>query len=280
MEFKKVYMGFNDFYYYRLNDMFSSANKDNDAVSAQFLKEVKEKEIDLHKILYKKLVDDYEETEINSKKIKLLPMGLRNYNVPGYFIRKGERTKAGRYGSINAFKDMFLNEAHFGPLYYHSNVSFKQIFRRICDSYIEHYKKSLNEIWSEEDFYARLSDLKYLTVKYAINLETEEIFAIGFFGVLIKNSAGGKMLTDAELYVMPEFRNMGIAKKMVGLSFELAKSDGIENFDSITYRVPSYDALSFWQRIGASVTGLTHIEGSISDIIEVIDESCKKNRQI
>lgn len=173
---------------------------------------------------------------------------------------------------------MFLQEENWKPIYYHSRDYLKQIFRRICDSYIEHYKKSLNEVWSEEDFYARLTDLEYLSVKYAKDLETGEIFAVAFFGTLVKNSVGGKALTDAELYVMPEFRNMGIAKRMVGLTFELAKRDNIENFDSITYRVQSYDALSFWQRIGASVTGLTHIEGNISDIIEIIDKRCKKNR--
>lgn len=111
-------------------------------------------------------------------------------------------------------------------------------------------------------------------------MDTGEVFAIGFFGALVKNGAGGKALTDAELYVMPEFRKMGIAKRMVGLTFELAKNDGIDNFDSVTYRVQSCDALSFWQKIGASVTGLTHIEGSISEIIENIDNSNNKNRSI
>ncbi len=278
MEFKEIYTDFNGFYYYRLNDIVSSANKNGNSRYIEFLKKINDKNIDLNKILYKKLVDDYEETEINSKKLGLLPMGIRNSNVPKYFIKKEERKIAGKYGNLNVFKDMFLQEANWKPIYYHSGDSLKQIFRRICDSYIDHYKKSLNEVWSEEDFYARLTDLEYLSVKYAKDLETGEIFAVGFFGALVKNSAGGKSLTDAELYVMPEFRNMGIAKRMVGLTFELAKNDGIENFDSITYRVQSYDALSFWQRIGASVTGLTHIEGNISDIIEIIDKDCKKNR--
>lgn len=280
MEFKEVYTDFNEFYYYRLNDMVNSSSKENDCPAAKFFKEINEKGIDLHKVIYKKLVDDYEEVEINSKKVGLLPMGLKNHNVPEFFIRKEERKHAGRYGSIGVFIDMFLNEAHFGPLYYHARDSFKQVFGKICASYIDHYKETLNEVWSEKDFYARLADLSYLTVKYAKDLETGEIFAIGFFGSLVKNGAGGKMLTDAELYVMPEFRKMGIAKRMVGLSFELAKSDGIMDFDSITYRVPSCDALSFWQRIGASVTGLTHIEGNIPEIIEVIDESSKKNKHL
>lgn len=280
MEFKEVYTGFNDFYYYRLNDIINCASNDGNSRYVDFLREINEKEIDLDKILYKKLADDYEETEINFKKFKLLPMGLKNHNIPGFFVSKKGSTKAGKYGNLNTFRDMFLREADWNPIYYHSNDSLKQTFGKICNSYIEHYKNNLNEVWSEEDFYARISDLGYLSVKYAEDLETGEIFAIGFFGALIKNSAGGKALTDAELYVMPEFRNMGIAKRMVGLTFELAKKDGIENFDSITYRVQSCDALSFWQRVGASVTGLTHIEGNISDIIENIDKSCKKNRSL
>lgn len=116
-----------------------------------------------------------------------------------------------------------------------------------------------------------------MSIKYAEDLETGEVFAIGFFGTLVKNGAGGKSLTDAELYVMPEFRNKGIAKKIVGLTFELAKNVGIENFDSITYRVQTCDALAFWQKVGASVTGLTHIEGNIPEIIDVIDKSSRDN---
>lgn len=276
MEFKEVYTRFNDFYYSRLNDMVRYANSNSNY--ARFFQKINEKGIDLDKVLYEKLLDEYEETTIDSQKYGLLPLGLRNSNVPHIFIDQGERAMAGRYGNLNTFNALFLEKISFRPIYHHTTDSLKQTFRRLCDSYIEHYKESLNEIWSEADFYARLSDLKYLSVKYAVDLETGEVFAVGFFGTLIKSGAGGKTLTDAELYVMPEFRKMGIAKKMVGLTFELARDDGVENFDSITYRVQSCDALSFWQKIGALVTGLTHIEGSISDMIETIDKSCKSNR--
>lgn len=279
MGFKDVYTDFNDFYYYRLDGIVSEANNGYRSY-AEFLKKISEKDIDLDKVLYKRLVDDYEETDIDSKRIGLLPMGIININVPEYFIKKEERSIAGRYGNLIVFENMLLKEPNWEPLHYHTSDTLNQVFGRICASYIEHYGNSLNEVWSEENFYARLNDLEYLSVKYAKDLETGEVFAIGFFGALIKNGAGGKALTDAELYVMPEFRKMGIAKRMVGLIFELAKNDGIENFDSITYRVQSCDALSFWQKIGASVTGLTHIEGSISEIIENIDNSNKRNRSI
>ncbi len=275
MEFKEVYTNFNDFYYYRLNDMINASN----SRYIEFFNKIKEKNIDLTKVIYKRLVDDYEEIRTNSKQFGLLPMGIKNSSVPSYFIEGKEVKVSGKYGNLNVFKNMFLYETHWSSLYYHSKDQLKQVFKKVCDSYIDHYRKNLNEVWNEEDFYSRLLDLKYLSVKYAEDLETGEIFAIGFFGTLVKNSAGGKTLTDAELYVMPEFRNMGIAKRMVGLTFELAKNDGIENFDSITYRVQSCDALSFWQRIGASVTGLTHIEGNIPEIIEIIDSN-KKNKSL
>ncbi len=280
MKFIEVYTGFNAFYYKKIKCIIERANKAtkiND-VWADFLRKINEKEIDLDRVLYKKLVDDYEEIDVDGKKYGILPMGLKNDNVPEEFVAEKEKLESGNFGRLNTFIKMFLKKAEFGPLYYHSDATLRQTFRRVCGSYIEHYQNSLGETWSEEDFYARLSDLSYLSVKYAVDLETEEIFAIGFFGALTKKGAGGKALTDAELYVMPEFRGMGIARRMVGLTFELAKSDGIENFDSITYRVPSCDALSFWQKIGASVTGLTHIEGSISDIIETIDKSQKKGK--
>lgn len=281
MEFKEIYTDFNDFYYYRLNDMIKSAREDSNSLSAKLLNKLKEKEIDLSNVLYKKLVDDYEEVNIESQKIGLLPMGFINTNIPNYFIKK-DVFKAGRYGNGNTFDKMFLQKPNFIPIYYPEEISkpLKSSFKKVCSSYIEHYKKSLDEEWSEEEFYAMLSELKFLSVKYAIDLETKEIFAVGFFGAAIRNGAGGKSLTNAELYVMPEFRNMGIAKKMVGLTFELAKENNIENFDSITYRVQSCDALTFWQKVGASVSGLTHIEGNIPNMIETIDKSNKQNKRL
>lgn len=278
MEFKEVYTNFNDFYYYRLKDMINASH--SNSRYSEFLNKINEQNIDLTKVIYKRLVDDYEEIKINSKQFRLLPMGMKNRSIPSYFIEGQEADVAGKYGNLIVFRDMFLFEPRWGPFYYNSREKLEQVFQKVCASYIDHYKKNLNEVWSEEDFYLRLLDLKYLSVKYAKDLETGEILAIGFFGTLVKNGAGGKTLTDAELYVMPEFRNMGIAKRMVGLTFELAKNEGIENFDSITYRVQSYDALSFWQRIGASVTGLTHIEGNIPEIIEIIDNSNKKNKSL
>lgn len=154
----------------------------------------------------------------------------------------------------------------------------RENLEEICASYIEHYRNALNETWSEEDFYARLEQLKYLSVKYAMDVETGKLFAGGFFGALVKSGAGGKALTDAELYVIPQFRKLGIAKKLVQLSFELAHMHGIQNFDSVTYRVGNHNSLNFWNSLGATVSGLIHIEGNISDMIETLnkDKNLKK----
>ena len=60
---------------------------------------------------------------------------------------------------------------------------------------------------------------------------------------------------------------------MIALSFDLARSEGIENFDSITYRIQNQDSLSFLQGIGAKVSGLVHIEGNILEILEKLEKS-------
>ncbi len=121
-------------------------------------------------------------------------------------------------------------------------------------------------------FYQMVKELKFLSVKYAQDIETKEIFAIGFFGAYIRNGATGECLTNAELYVMPEFRRKGIAKKLVGLTFDRALEKNIYEFDSITYRLPNQDALSFWQSVGAEVSGLYHIEGNIEQMEQIISE--------
>ena len=227
--------------------------------------------MDFTTVIYKKLVDDYEEIKMGLKKYRLLPMGIINDNISNLFIDKTNVSAPGHF-HINQFRRILLDDSNFRLLYYPNDLKRPEenSFRRICDSYKEHYKENLEELWSNADFYKMISDLNYLSVKYAMDEETEEVFAVGFFGAYIRSGAGGKALTNAELYVMPEFRHHGIAKKMVGLTFELAKDAGIENFDSITYRVPNHDALAFWQGIGASVSGLFHIEGTISEMLDQI----------
>ncbi len=169
--------------------------------------------------IYKKLIDDTEEIIIDSKKYILLSMGLINRNIPQAFVK--ESAKGSNHYGLNFLIGIFKNEPLFQIFYYpdDSKAPLRENLEEICASYIEHYRNALNEAWSEEDFYARLEQLKYLSVKYAMDVENGKLFAVGFFGALVKSRAGGKALTDAELYVFPQFRKLGIAKKLVQLSF-------------------------------------------------------------
>lgn len=181
-----------------------------------------------------------------------------------------------------------FDKPYFAPLYYPDSLNRRDSvlnkidrfeiadnFHKIGSSYIEHYKNVLGEEWSYEDFCKRLEDLKYLTVKYARDNETGEIIAIDFFGANVCHGDGRDYLTNAELYVMPEFRGKGIARKLVYLSFELAKQDGILNFDSLTYRVQNNDPLAFWQSVGAETSGLYHIVGDVLNIQSNISQALK-----
>lgn len=273
MKFKDEYTEFNDYYEKRLENIYETANARPNGSEDVFIKYCEESGIDVHSALYKKLLDDYEEVSIGSRKYILLPMGFINSNIPYSFIDKDY--EGGTRIGLNNWRNIFFHEPVFKMFYYpnDSKVPRRDTLDLVRDSYIEHYETTLDEHWSEEDFYARLNQIKYLSVKYAMDKETKKIFAVGFFGALVKSGAGGEALTDGELYVMPEFRKLGIAKKMVALSFELARLNGIENFDSVTYRVQNQDSLAFWKSVGAEVNGLIHIEGNIPEMIEKINNT-------
>lgn len=273
MYFKEEYTEFNNYYKQHLKAIYQGANERPNGSEAEFIKYCEEAGIDLHSALYKKLIDDYEEVNIGSRSFILLPMGLINSNISPAFIDKDYN--GGTRIGVNFWRDIFLHNPKFKMFYYpnDSRVPVKDTLDQVRDSYIDHYATTLDEHWSEDDFYARLKQIKYLSVKYAMDKENKQIFAVGFFGALVKSGVGGEALTDAELYVMPEFRKLGIAKKMVALSFELARINGIENFDSVTYRVQGQDSLAFWNSVGAEVSGLIHIEGNISTIIEKINST-------
>lgn len=280
MNFKEESAELNNFYYSCLNNIIRRAQDDITGLDAKFLDTCKKNGVtDLSSIIYKKTVDDLEMVNNDFGKFTLLPMGLINSNIPTKFIDKNYAGAQGSY-RLNNFYEMFAKDPKYVPFYYpnDSDTPSKDTLSKLCSSYIKHYKESLGEEWSEEDFYNMFSSLKYLSVKYAKDEVTGEVFAVGFFGASIREGAGGKALTNAELYVMPEFRHMGIAKKMVGLTFEQAKNDGIENFDSITYRVTNNDSLAFWQGVGASVSGLIHIEGNIPEMVETISKKTSNQK--
>ena len=209
---------------------------------------------DVGDILYKQIFGDEELIQVNGKDYTLLPIG----NVRKGMYRYAETNEHIRVSSLNNSKIMSLTPITIP----------EASTDAIRESYIAHYKNVLGENWSNKDFDARLGSLQYCTYKYAKDEETGKIIVVGFFGALVATGAGGKYLTNAELYVLPQFRGKGIATELVKQSFDLALQDGITGFDSLTYRVPGFDSLKFWNNIGASTTELYHIAGDINEMVD------------
>lgn len=223
-------------------------------------------------IPYEVIVGEEEIIDLGGHSFVLLPVGnykktLKDLVIKGYKAQRGcgpsrlkERLKA-------KFEPIIIKDADF---------------RSICDSYINHYKNVLREEWSSGDFQKRVTELKYRTHKYARDSRTNKIIVVGFFGANIADGAGGQYLTNAELYVLPQFRGRGIAKELVRQSFDLAYSDGIRSFDSLTYRVTDHNPLKFWQSINAETTELIHIAGDIGEMLErlnVIEDTKDKDNK-
>lgn len=285
MEFRDEYAKFNEFYYKKLNNLFENAKSGTRFPATELVEELLKNQIDIDRpIVYKKLLDEEASLTIGSKKYILLPMGLINMKINLLFISDDylQSIKVVPYVTEKHFRRIFLEKPVFDIFYYPEFLDrpLDESFAKCCDAYIKYYRETLGENWSKEDFYKMLKELKYLSVKYAQDEDTGEIFIIGFFGASIRSGAGGKCLTNAELFVMPEFRHLGIAQNMVGLSLFQAKQNGVENFDSVTYRAQPIDALAFWEKVGASVSGLVHIEGSISVMLEVIDKNNKSSKTL
>lgn len=248
MKYTEEYANFNGFYYDCLDSIIKKASCSPDNHHAKFLKDCEKNNIDFEKVVHKKFIDNYQDIETSSGKYMLLPLYLINLNVPRYFIKENSKRVNGRY-RIATLRNMFFQKTDF-KIHHYSKQLDKGALSCICNSYIKYYKESLSEEWAEKEFYKMLSELEYLSMKYAIDNETNEIFVVGFFGAYVRSGAGGQTLTNGELYVMPEFRNLGIAKKLVGVTFDMAKESGIDNFDSITYRIKNQDSLAFWESIG------------------------------
>ena len=209
-------------------------------------------------IVYERVFGEEKDVQVNGKEYTLLPIGNRNEYVQTMLDNPNHRNRGNN--SLSGAERILTSK--LVPIKYDADVD------PIRDSYISHYKETLGEVWSNEDFNARISSLSYLTFKYAVDKETGRIFIVGFFGVQVATGAGGKYLTNGELYVLPEFRGMGIATELVHQTLGLAHEDGIENFDSLTYSVPGNDSLSFWKNIGADSTELYHIAGSVSEMLD------------
>lgn len=199
--------------------------------------------------------------DLGGHEFVLLPVGNYKQNLKtlvrkGYQARRGNSHSALERSLCENFEPIIIKDADF---------------RSICDSYISHYKNVLGEEWSSGDFKKRITGLKYRTHKYARDTQTNKIIVVGFFGANIADGAGGQYLTNAELYVLPQFRGRGIAKELVRQSFDLAYEDGIRSFDSLTYRVTDYNPLKFWESINAETTELIHIAGDIGEMLEKLN---------
>lgn len=228
--------------------------------------------LDFANVPYKRLVDEETEVIVDDKKVTLLPLGVINDEVRN-FLNHDVKTMGSRF-ALSSFKRLINRDDEYKTMCYPNGLTTpsKESLEELCASYIEYYKDSLDEEWSEEDFYKMFSELNYMSLKYAKREGTDEPYVIGFFGAYERSGAGGKSLTNAELFVMPEFRGMGIARKLVGITFDQAKNNGVNSFDSVTYHIKSQNSLAFWEKMGANVSGLIHIEGDITEMLEVINK--------
>ncbi len=274
MIYTKKYAKYNNYFVKRIKSYIEYCMANPSEERNEFLKEINDSSIDLEGTLYKLLVDDSELVNLNNGEFELLPMGLINTNIPKNIIIDDPKEVHYTWNTMN---HILLDSPQYEIFYYPNDDTILRddelhsLFSRISESYIKHYKDNLGEEWSQKTFYEMIKSLKYLSLKFARDVNTNEVFVIGFFGTFVRLGASGESLTNAELYVMDEFRGLGIAKKMVGLTFAKAQMDGIEDFDSITYRTPNMNALGFWNKIGANVSGLYHIEGSIPLMLESIN---------
>lgn len=222
--------------------------------------------IDVADIVYKIEYGEELPVEVNGKAYTLMPIGNINESVQSQIEH---RTHNRGTDSVSGVQHIISKKL--------TPITVKDAnMTQIRDSYIEHYHEALGENWSKEDFDNRVASLSYRTYKYARDEETGEMIVVGFFGAQIATGAGGKYLTNAELYVLPEFRGKGIATELVRQTFELAQKDGIEGFDSLTYKVPGHNSLQFWKNIGAENTELYHISGDVNTMITNIDYITQK----
>lgn len=221
---------------------------------------------DASDIVYKRVFGEEQTVQLGDNKYTLLPIGNINSRLQGILDGRIPRSR----GTNSISGACRILKSKLEPITV-KNANMEPI----KSSYISHYKNVLGEEWSTDDFFNRLNSLSYRTYKYARDEKTGKIFIVGFFGAQIASGAGGKYLTNAELYVLPHFRGRGIATELVNQSFQLAHEDGIDGFDSLTYKVQGYNPLQFWRNIGANNTELYHISGSINEMINSMSRNSK-----
>jgi GNAT superfamily N-acetyltransferase len=151
---------------------------------------------------------------------------------------------------------------------------------QLAKAYAEHYNNAcLGEHWTTEEVEAMLkwqlgqSLGRYFFIKWAKDLENNNEFPIGFFCAYIKPYQSGQMIWDGELFVLPEYRNFGIGTELIQVLFTVAKSSGVDFFESLTYEDENGYPLKFWQKLGADRDDLIHIYGETEKILLNIEEN-------
>ncbi len=158
-------------------------------------------------------------------------------------------------------------------------MSYDKAIPQLAMAYAEHYNHAdLGEHWTTDEvekmlhwqLFQSLAD--YFFVKWAKNLETNEEFPVGFFCAYTKPYQGGKMLWDGELFVLPEFRKHGIGMDLIEAMFTVAKANGIEFFESLTYEDEQGYPFQLWKNLGVESSNLIHMFGNTDVILSHIFE--------
>lgn len=149
---------------------------------------------------------------------------------------------------------------------------------QLAQAYADHYNNvGLGEHWTTEEVEAMLkwqlgqSLGRYFFIKWAKDLESNKEFPIGFFCAYTKPYQSGQMIWDGELFVLPEYRKFGIGTELTEALFTVAKSSGVDFFESLTYEDENGYPLKFWQKLGVDRDDLIHIYGKTEKILANIE---------
>lgn len=150
---------------------------------------------------------------------------------------------------------------------------------QLASAYADHYNNAgLGEHWTTQEVEDMLkwqlgqSYGRYFLIKWAKDLESNREFPVGFFCAYTKPYQGGKMLWDGELFVLPEYRKFGIGTELTEALFTIAKSSGVNFFESLTYEDENGYPLKFWQKLGVNRDDLIHIYGETNEILSSIEK--------
>ena len=160
---------------------------------------------------------------------------------------------------------------------------------QLAQAYADHYNDAgLNEHWTKEEVENMLkwqlsqSLGKLFFIKWARDLENNHEFPVGFFCAYSKPYQGGQMIWDGELFVLPEYRKYGIGTELAETLFMVAKSYGINLFESLTYEDKNGYPLKFWEKLGVDSSDLIHIYGNVEDMLTKIktNNDAKSNKSL